>query len=211
LSKRVKITSDQLEFIPPQIPTPVEHPPEDDGWIHEVQFYGYRTQIIIDQGGVRLYSRNGDDWTKKYWPIALAVELPCRAAILDGEITVADQRGTLDFLALEAAVRNEPSRLVFVSFDILHLDGRNLCPLPLIERKQILWHLVEPGVSRIRFSEYFEGNALAVFRALETMGLEGIVSKRADSRYRSGPSTAWLEVKCVEEADIEVLGVRLLP
>ncbi|WP_394885823.1 RNA ligase family protein (plasmid) [Mesorhizobium sp. AaZ16] len=193
MSKRDK--GGRLEFIPPQIPTLVEQPPEDDGWVHEVQFDGYRTQIIIDQGGVRLYSRNGHDWTTKYWPIALAVELPCRAAILDGEVIVTDERGAPDSPALEAAIWNEPSRLVFVSYDILHLDGRDLCPLPLIERKQLLWQLVEPGAGKVRFSEHFEGDALAIFRAVEKMGLEGIISKRADSRYKSGPSKAWLKAK----------------
>ncbi|MER9597222.1 RNA ligase family protein [Mesorhizobium sp. M0244] len=201
LSKRAKVNGGQLEFIPPQIPTRVTEPPEDEGWVHEVNLDGYRTQIIIDKGGVRLYSKNGRDWTTKYWPIALAVELPCRAAILDGEVIVTDERGAPDFSALEAAIWNEPSRLVFVAFDILHLDGRNLAPLPLLQRKQELWQLVEPGVGKIQYSEHFEGDALAIFRAIEKIGLEGIISKRADSRYRSGQSKTWLKAKYFEEAD----------
>jgi DNA ligase D-like protein (predicted ligase) len=202
----------RLEFVPPQIPTLVEQPPEEDSWVHEIKFDGYRTQIIIDHGGVRLYTKTGQDWTAKYWPIVLAAEaLPCRSAILDGEVIVANERGAPDFDALLAAIGKEPSRLAFVAFDILHLDGRNLRPLPLIERKQLLWQLVEPGVGRMQFSEHFEGDALAIFRAVERLGLEGIVSKQADSRYRSGPSKTWLKAKYFDEADFELLGVLREP
>ncbi|MER8750061.1 DNA ligase [Mesorhizobium sp. M1050] len=201
LSKHAKVNGGRLEFIPPLIPTRVKEPPEDEGWLHEVNLDGYRTQIIIDQGGVRLYSKNGRDWTTKYWPIALAVELPCRAAIIDGEVIVPGEQGAPDCPALEAAIWNEPSRLVFVAFDILHLDGRNLDSLPLLQRKQALWQLVEHGPGKIQYSEHFEGSALAIFRAIEKMGLESIISKRADSRYRSGPSNTWLKANCFEAPD----------
>ncbi|MER8601955.1 DNA ligase [Mesorhizobium sp. M1339] len=201
LSKRAKVNGGQLEFIPPQIPTRVTEPPEDDGWVHEVNLDGYRTQIIIDKGGVRLYSKNGRDWTTKYWPIALAAELPCRAAIIDGEVIVPGEQGAPHCLALEAAIWHEPSRLVFVAFDILHLDGRNLASLPLLQRKQALWQLVEHGLGKIQYSEHFESSALAIFRAIEKVGLESIISKRADSGYRSGPSNTWLKAKYFKEAD----------
>lgn len=184
-----------LEFIPPQMPTLVEQPPEDEGWVREADLDGYRTQVVIDKGGVRLYSKNGWDWTTKYWPIALAVELPCQAAILDGEVIVSGERGTPDSSELEAAVWNEPSRLVFVAFDILHLDGRNLAHLPLLQRKQALRRLVGPGVGKIQYSEHFEGGALAIFRAIGKTGLNGVISKRADSHYCSGPSKTWLKAK----------------
>ncbi|WP_292035658.1 DNA ligase [Mesorhizobium sp.] len=186
---------DRLEFIPPQMPTLVERPPQDEGWVHEAELDGYRTQIIIDTGGVRLYNKNGRDWTTKYWPIALAVELPCRAAILDGEVIVSGVRGAPDSPGLEAAIWNEPNRLVFVAFDILHLDGRNLASLPLLQRKRALRQLVQPGAGKIQYCEHFEGDALALFRAIAKIGLNGVISKRADSRYESGPSKTWLETE----------------
>ncbi|MER9307008.1 DNA ligase [Mesorhizobium sp. M0496] len=201
MSKSAKVNGGRLEFIPPEIPTRVKEPPEDEGWLHEVNLDGYRTQIIIDNGGVRLYSKNGRDWTTKYWPIALAVELPCRAAIIDGEVIVPGEQGAPDCPALEAAIWNKPSRLVFVAFDILHLDGRNLGSLPLLQRKQTLWQLVEHRLGKIQYNEHFEGSALAIFRAIEKVGLESIISKRADSRYRSGPSNTWLKAKYFEEPD----------
>jgi ATP-dependent DNA ligase len=200
LSKRAKVNGGRvnggrLEFLPPQIPSRVERPPEDEGWVHEANLDGYRTQIIIDNGGVRLYSKNGRDWTTKYWPIALAVDLPCRTAILDGEVIVPGEQGAADRPALEAAIWNEPSRLVFVAFDILHLDGRALGSLPLLQRKQALWQLVEPGLGKIQYREHFEGSALALFRTVEKIRLNGIISKRADSHYRSGLSNTWLKAK----------------
>jgi len=195
LGKRDKVDGERLGFIPPQMPTLVEQPPEDDGWVHEVKLDGYRTQIIIDKGGVRLYSKNGRDWTTKYWPIALVVDLPCRAAILDGEVIVSGEQGTPDSAALEAAIWNEPSGLVFVAFDLLHLDGRNLTPLPLLLRKRALRQLVEPGLGKIQYSEHFERSALAVFGVTEKIGPRGIISKRSDSPYRSGPSKTWLKTE----------------
>lgn len=206
LSKRAKVVGGRLEFLPPQIPTRVERPPEGEGWVHEANLDGYRTQIIIDNGGVRLYNKNGRDWTTKYWPIALAVDLPCRTAILDGEVIVPGEQGAFDCPALEAAIWNEPNRLVFVAFDILHLDGHDLGSLPLLQRKQALWQLVEPGLGKIQYSEHFEGSALALFRTVEKIGLNGIISKRADSRYRSGLSSTWLKAKKFEEADSRVGG-----
>ncbi|MER9330808.1 DNA ligase [Mesorhizobium sp. M0488] len=201
MRKRAKLNRGRLEFIPPQIPTRVKEPPDDEGWVHEVNLDGYRTQIVIDKGGVRLYSKNGRDWTAKYWPIALAVELPCRAAIIDGEVIVPGEQGPPDCPALEAAIWHEPDRLVFVAFDILHLDGRNLASLPLLQRKQALWQLIAHGLGKIQYSEHFEGSALAMFRVISKAGLESIISKRADSRYRSGPSTTWLKTRYLDKAD----------
>ncbi|RWB54999.1 DNA ligase [Mesorhizobium sp.] len=195
MGKRDKVDGDRLEFVPPQMPTLVERPPQDEGWVHEAELDGYRTQIIIDTGGVRLCNKNGRDWTTKYWPIALAVELPCRAAILDGEVIVSGVRGAPDSPGLEAAIWNEPKRLVFVAFDILHLDGRNLASLPLLQRKRALRQLVQPGAGKIQYSEHFEGDALALFRAIAKIGLNGVISKRADSPYRSGPSKTWLKAR----------------
>lgn len=201
MSKRAKVSGGLLEFIPPQLPTRVQQPPQDKGWVHEVDLDGYRTQVIVDKGGVRLYSQNGRDWTVKYWPLALAVDLPCQAAIIDGEVIVPGEQGGADCPALEAAIWNQPSRLVFVAFDILHLNGRNLASLPLLQRKQALWQLVGPGLGKIQYSEHFEGSALAIFHAVGKTGFESIISKRADSRYGSGPSNSWLKAKYFEESD----------
>jgi len=206
LSKR-SVALSRLEFIPSQVPTLVDQLPEGDGWIHEVKFDGYRGQIIVENGEARVFTRNGNDWSAKFWPIALAGQtLRCKSAIIDGEVVVTDENGVSDFNAIVRAIRTAPSRLGFVAFDLLHLEGSDLRSLPLIERRERLARLVE-GNAKIQFREAFEGDAAAIFRAVEQMGLEGIVSKRADSRYRSGPSKAWLKTKCFVESDFELLGI----
>jgi DNA ligase D-like protein (predicted ligase) len=202
------VAASRLEFILPQIPTLVDQPPEGEGWIHEVKFDGYRAQIIVDRGEARVFTRNGHDWSTKFWPIALAGQaLPCKSAIIDGEVIVCNERGASDFNAIGRALKAEPSRLCFVAFDLLHLDGRDLRSKPLVERRAKLAELVRDKPGKIQFSESFEGDAAMIFRVVDAMGLEGMVSKRADSRYRSGSSKSWLKAKCFEEADLEVLGV----
>jgi bifunctional non-homologous end joining protein LigD len=181
MSKR---PASRLEFIPPQIPTLVDQPPEGDGWIHEVKFDGYRAQIIVENGEARVFTRNGHDRSTKFWPIALAGQaLPCKSAIIDGEVIVCNEKGAADFNAIGRAIKAEPSRLYYVAFDLLHLDGRDLRSLPLVERRAKLAELVRDKPGRIQFSESFEGDATAIFHAVDSLGLEGVVSKRADSRY----------------------------
>ncbi|MDX8458026.1 DNA ligase [Mesorhizobium humile] len=201
MSKRAKFNGGRLEFIPPQLASRVQQPPQDEGWVHEIDFDGYRTQVIIDKGGIRLYSKNGRDWTAKYWAIALAVDLPCQAAIIDGEVIVPGEQGGADCAALEAAIWYEPNRLAFVAFDILHLDGRDLASLPLLRRKQTLCRLVGAGLGKVQYSQHFEASALAISHAVAKTRLENIVSKRADGHYRSGPSSTWLKAKYFQEAD----------
>jgi len=94
------------QFINPQLPTAVDHPPLRAGWIHEVKHDGYRTLLIIERRKARAYTRNGFDWTERYPDIAkAAIKLDCRSAIMDGEVIVQDERGISDFEALKSAIR----------------------------------------------------------------------------------------------------------
>jgi bifunctional non-homologous end joining protein LigD len=202
----------ELQFVEFIRPTLSDSPPAGEGWIHEVKFDGYRTQLVIEAGQVRAFTRNGYDWTEKYWPIALAAQaLPCTTAIIDGEMIANNEQGISDLSALVKAIGKEPGRLAFVAFDLLHLDGRDLRAKPLIERKAELKVLLRGCKAKIQYSEHFETDGSAFFTACNGMGLEGIVSKRADSRYRSGPSKDWLKTKCFAEADFEVVGVSRNP
>jgi bifunctional non-homologous end joining protein LigD len=98
-----------LEFIKPQLATAVDRPPPRAGWIHEVKYDGYRTLLIIERRGVRVYTRNGFDWTEHYASITMpAAKLECRSAIVDGEVIVQDERGISDFEALNSAIRWHP-------------------------------------------------------------------------------------------------------
>jgi bifunctional non-homologous end joining protein LigD len=147
--------------------------------------------------------------TGQYDPLAkAAAELPADTAIIDGEMIVTNDDGISDFSALRSAIVNAPERLVFVAFDLLHLNGHDLRQMTLLERRHMLEDLVEPAEGPIQFSHKLDASANAVFRAVEKMGLEGMVSKRIDSRYRSGPSREWMKAKCYEESDFDLLGVR---
>src|SRR6185295_9887154 len=109
-----------LGFIKPEIPTLVPEPPSGDAWIHEIKHDGYRTQIIVDQGKVRAFSRHGRDWTGPYRRVVEAAgKLSCQAAILDGEIIVQDGNGISDFHALRSAIHEAPNRIVFFAFYLL--------------------------------------------------------------------------------------------
>ena len=125
-----------LEFIEPQLATSVDHPPLRAGWIHEVKHDGYRTILIIERQKARAHTRNGFDWTDRYSGITkAAAQLDCRAAIIDGEIIVQNERGGSDFDALKSAIRWQPQRRVFCAFDLLHLNGKDLRDRPLVERR----------------------------------------------------------------------------
>src|ERR1044072_1191133 len=112
-----------LSFIPPQLPSLTDRPPEGLGWIHEVKHDGYRTLLSIEHGKTVAYTRNGYDWSARYpLIVSTAAKLRCRSAMLDGEVIVQDRRGASDFDALQEAIKSKPGRLIFYAFDLLYLD-----------------------------------------------------------------------------------------
>jgi bifunctional non-homologous end joining protein LigD len=196
-----------LEFIKPQLATAVDHPPPRTGWIHEVKHDGYRTLLIIERRKAHAYTRNGFDWSESYLGITKATaKLECRSAIIDGEIIVQDQRGVSDFESLRSAIRWRPQKLIFCAFDLLHLNGKDLRDQPLLARRAKLKELV-PTEHPFMFSEEFIGDAAAFFQACADHQLEGIVSKLASSKYRSGRSKTWLKAKCFTEGSF-MIGVE---
>ena len=114
-----------LKFIPFQIPTLVDAPPAGDGWVHEIKHDGYRTELIVEGGKARAFTRNGYDWSERYPHIVGAARaIPVRNAIIDGEAIVQNELGVSDFHALRSSMTTEPHRVLFFAFDLLHLDGR---------------------------------------------------------------------------------------
>jgi bifunctional non-homologous end joining protein LigD len=190
------------------MPTLVAKPPQGDDWMHEAKFDGYRSQIIIEDGGVRIFTRRGLDWTAKYRDLAEAAKgLNVQNAIIDGEIIVLIEDGIPDCAALRKAITRRQHDLYFVAFDLLHLNSHDLRDMALEDRRDILAGLIEPG-SRIQFSEALPGEANAIYHLVDTAGLEGMLSKRAGSKYRSGPTTNWLKTKSFTESEFELLGVE---
>ncbi|ESY13633.1 ATP-dependent DNA ligase [Mesorhizobium sp. C386A] len=201
----------RLKFIEPLMPILVEKPPEGDGWTHEVKFDGYRSQMVIDEDGTRIYTRRGLDWTTKYRDIvAASAELGAESAILDGEMIVLNEAGLSDFAALRKAITRRQHDLYFVAFDLLHLNGHDLRDMALEERREILESMI-PANIRIQFSQALPGDAKAIFHLIDEAGLEGMVSKRRDSKYRSGRSTAWLKTKSYMVEEYDLLGVEREP
>ncbi|MEP6566388.1 MAG: ATP-dependent DNA ligase [Mesorhizobium sp.] len=129
------------------------------------------------------------------------------SAIIDGEIIVLNDAGLSDFGALRKAITRRQHDLYFVAFDLLHLDGNDLRDMALEERREILAATI-PDDIRIQFSQALPGDAKAIFHLVDQAGLEGMVSKRRDSKYRSGPSTNWLKAKCYAIGEFDLLGVE---
>jgi bifunctional non-homologous end joining protein LigD len=196
------------DFVPPSLATLREEPPRGAGWVHEIKFDGYRMQARLDRGRVRLLTRKGLDWIDKFPNVATAVaKLPAERALLDGEIVVEDARGISNFSELQAALKaGDRERFVYYVFDLLHLDGRNLAELPLLERKAALVRLVGKKRGPIRYSEHFTTDGAVVLQRACDMALEGIVSKRADAPYRSGRSDAFIKTKCANAQELVVGG-----
>ncbi|RWH73410.1 RNA ligase family protein [Mesorhizobium sp.] len=201
----------RLSFIRPMEPELVEPPPMGDGWSHEVKFDGYRTQVIKDTGGIRLFTKSGVDWTVKYKPIAKEAEgLTAESFIIEGEMIVLNDKGLSDFHSLRLAITRRPRDLYLVAFDLLHLNGHDLRDMPLQDRREVLQALIPAG-GHIQFSEALPGTGDAVYHLACEANLEGIVSKRLDSVYRSRSTMNWRKIKCYVEKDMDIIGVQREP
>ncbi|TPI65055.1 DNA ligase D [Mesorhizobium sp. B3-1-7] len=206
----------QLAFIEFQSPTLVEKAPDGGEWLHEIKYDGYRTEIVIEGGQARAFTRRGYDWSHRYKRIIqAAANLPIKSGILDGEAVVLGKTGLPDFQALERELGNPNSpKLRFFAFDLLHLNGRDLRKQPLTERKAMLQGLLKDTAPMLTYAEHLEVTGKDVFDHACRMGLEGVVSKRADAPYRSGRQTSWLKIKCIKSdtfpivAFVEKLGAQ---
>jgi bifunctional non-homologous end joining protein LigD len=194
----------------PQLARLVKDPPEGDDWLHEMKYDGYRIGCRIDGSAVRLISRNGKDWTAAFPEICeAALKLGVRRALIDGEVAIVLPDGRTSFQDLQNAFSGGSRRgLVYFAFDLLHVGGETLLRRPLTERKEELLRLVgKPGArSRIRYSEHVAGQGARMFAEACRLKLEGIVSKRRDSEYKTGRSDAWVKTKCVLRQEFVIGG-----
>ncbi|MGH6887155.1 MAG: non-homologous end-joining DNA ligase, partial [Geminicoccales bacterium] len=195
----------------PQLASPASRVPDGEEWLHEIKFDGYRTIARVDQGVVKLITRSGLDWTDRYGILGKAfAALPCKQALIDGEIVVQDERGIASFAALQDALSEGRTHdLTFFAFDLLHLDGYDLCAVPLLERKRALDGLLDPVLgpsSALQISEHVTGNGRAFLEQASQLNLEGVISKRADSAYQQTRSKSWLKTKCRLSDDFLIVG-----
>ena len=181
-----------LRSYDPCIPTRANVAPSGPEWLHEIKHDGYRIMLRRTGDRVRLITRNGYNWADRYpWIVQAARALKVRSAMIDGEAVVCGPDGVSDFKRLHSRAHDHAAFLY--AFDLLELNGEDMRPLPLEQRKSKLARIVEG--SGIAFSEHTEGDGPEVFAAACKMGLEGIVSKRRDMRYIAGRSKAWLKIK----------------
>ena len=195
----------------PQLATQLDSPPEGEGWLHEIKLDGYRTIAMVEDGKVRLLTRTGIDWTAKYGVLADAfAALPVKQAIIDGEIVVVDEQGVTHFSDLQQALSDHATdRLTFFAFDLMYLDGYDLTKARLDQRRDLLEATLAPVVtasSAIHFSGALAGDGTALYERATEMGLEGIVSKRADAPYSETRSKSWVKVKSPLTGDFPIVG-----
>jgi ATP-dependent DNA ligase len=183
-------------FIEPCLPSSADKPPSGPEWVHEIKHDGYRLMARRDPItiGVRLLTRNGHDWAPRYPLIVYAVSaLKVRSCLIDGEAVACDGNGVAEFQRLRR--RREGSHVFLYAFDLLELNGSDLRAEPLEVRKATLASLLRGCQPGLRLNEYLAHPGDVVFRHACKMGLEGIVSKRLGSRYRSGRTKDWLKFK----------------
>ncbi len=198
-------------FVAPELALQSSAAPEGDGWLHELKLDGYRIQARKQGADVQLLTRTGLDWTHRMKTIAASVAaLPVEAAILDGEVVVLAENGTTSFADLQAAFQEGVRKpLTYFAFDLLHVNGHTLRGLPLIERKKMLERVVESAGESLRICEHVDTSGDVVFRKACELGAEGIISKRAASKYVSGRGGDWLKLKCVREQEFAIGGFTL--
>ena len=201
-------------FVPPELATLVKRAPEGGQWLHEVKFDGYRALSRIENGSVEMYSRNDKDWTGNY-PVLVGqlAKLPVESAMLDGEVVVQLPDGTTSFQELQNVLGTGGSdgagQLLYYVFDLLYLNGYELLDAGIEERKRLLKRLLTRGAEggRILYSEHISGQGSTLLEQACQFGLEGVVSKRAGTRYRPGiRGGEWLKSKCWHEQEFVIGG-----
>ena len=183
-----------LGIIEPCLPSPAKAPPSGPGWLHEIKHDGFRILARRGPAGVRLITRNGNDFTSRFPFIEMAVKsLPVRSCLIDGEAIVCDK----DSLAVFELIRGHRTvaGAVHCAFDLLEVNGQDIRNYPIEKRKNALAELLRDAHSSIVLNEHFTEDGEIVFREACKLGCEGIVSKRLGSPYRSGRSAHWLKVK----------------
>jgi bifunctional non-homologous end joining protein LigD len=185
--------------------TLTDSPFDDAGWVFEDKYDGFRMVAKIDGGKVILYSRNGKIISHSYIEVARALEGVKGDAVIDGELVALDKAGVSHFQLLQNALRHE-AKLLYCAFDLTFCDGEDLRGLTLLERKKRLKNIL-PHHRLIAFSRHRNKSGTKFFEEAERKGLEGIMAKRADSKYLSGQRTDnWLKIKTSKRQEVVIAG-----
>jgi bifunctional non-homologous end joining protein LigD len=181
-------------FIVPARPVLASKPPSGADWVHEIKHDGYRMIVRRDGSTVRLYSRNAYDWTARLPAIAAAAErIKAKSFTIDGEAVVLGPDGLSRFDELRR--RTAAQTAILYAFDLIKHDGEDLRNLPFLDRKTALARLLRDVEAGILLNEHIAEDGPTVFAHACRLGAEGIVSKKVDGTYRSGPCPVWIKVR----------------
>ncbi len=173
----------------------IQDPFDDKDWIFEIKWDGYRAIAEVDNGKVKLYSRNGITFEYSYPLVFSELKKMKLQAVLDGEIVVLNDEGQPEFQLLQHYDANRHRPIQYYVFDLLSLNGKNTCGLPLVERKKILSGIIKKN-DVIKYSDHIVGEGIHFFEAVKEKDMEGVMAKKSSSKYYIGRRTnEWLKVK----------------
>jgi len=201
------------KFRPLQLATLVDAVPTGNGWLHEIKYDGYRAEVAAAGSEVRVYTRNGLDWTDKFAPLVrqiAALDLP--PCLIDGEIVAYGKDGNPDFSSLQAVLKrghgaqDEGTALHFFAFDLLEQSGESLAKFGNLERKERLEALLRDAQPPIAVADHVIGAGEKLYAAMCGAAQEGIISKRADAAYAGRRTKNWVKVKCTRRQEFVIVG-----
>jgi len=192
--------------VKPMLATLAEDPFDDDEWLFEIKWDGYRAVAETNGKSTRLYSRNGLSFLDAYPAITNELQAIKKKMILDGEIIAVNEHGHPDFQLLQHAAKDPSTAIAYQVFDILELDGQDLSDLPLVERKKILLEAL-PESDHIRYCDHVEKRGKEFFTVVKAQELEGVIAKRMDGLYMKGlRSKGWLKIKNHRSQEVVIGG-----
>lgn len=210
--KKTPVKGERAKFpvkISPMLATLVDKPFDNDEWLYEVKWDGYRTISLCNKNKVELRSRNDKSFNEKFYPVYNALRKWNMNAVVDGEVVVLDENGKSNFGALQNWRSEADGEIYFYVFDLLWLDGNDMMQLPLSERRAQLKKII-PADNIIRLSESFDVGGIEFFETAKKIGLEGIIAKKADSKYTPGiRSKEWLKIKANKRQEMVIGGYTI--
>ncbi|WP_281532622.1 DNA ligase D [Anaerocolumna aminovalerica] len=207
-----KIIRNPFSKVDVQLAKLVNTVPEGEDWLYELKYDGYRIIAFVEGNSVRLITRNGNDYMRRFHDVATSlIDLAGgRAVVLDGEMAVTDPSGKTDFQALQNYMKNPKTQnLTYIVFDLLALDGADLRGYPLIKRKEMLETLMKDAPKNLYYSRYVRGIGKESFAVACDAGMEGIVGKKADSVYSGTRNGDWIKLKCDKRQEFVIGGYTL--
>jgi bifunctional non-homologous end joining protein LigD len=196
--------------------TSIEEPFDNPDWLFEIKWDGYRAVAFIEDGKLRLVSRNQNELTARYPELKdLPAFINAKSAILDGEVVALDEEGRASFSLMQQrtgfrsggrrAVAKSDVPVLYYAFDLLYLDGYDWRRVPLEQRKEKLASLLLSGDS-VRYSDHYEKQGKALFEIARSKGLEGILAKKRDSIYQERRTSEWLKIKITHRVECVIGG-----